>query len=98
MIARGDGAADPADQPDRSRIFFAAMVTIVDEDDAERRLTIVGDDEADAGAGLIGWNSPLARVLRGAAVGDVRRIELPAGAREYEVLTIGYPEKSFSTR
>ncbi|MGF7147582.1 transcription elongation factor GreB [Sphingomonas zeicaulis] len=82
---------DPAAQADRSRIFFGATVTIADEDDNHRTLTIVGDDEADAGAGLIGWNAPLARALRGAGIGDVRRIELPAGAREYEVMTIGYP-------
>ena len=82
---------DPAKQLDRSRIFFGANVTIVDEDDVERRLAIVGDDEADAGIGLIGWNSPLARALRGAAIGDVRRIELPAGAKDYEVVAIRYP-------
>lgn len=82
---------DPAAQADRSRIFFGATVTITDEDDNHRTLTIVGDDEADAGSGLIGWNAPLARALRGAAIGDVRRIELPAGAKEYEVMTILYP-------
>jgi transcription elongation factor GreB len=82
---------DPAAQEDRSRIWFGATVTVVDEDDAERTLTLVGDDEADAGAGRVGWNSPFARALRGAAVGDVRRVALPAGEREYEVVAIGYP-------
>lgn len=53
-------------------------------------LTLVGDDETDAGAGRIGWNAPLARALRGAAVGDLRRVALPAGEREYEVLAIRY--------
>src|SRR5882757_6404429 len=42
---------DPAAQPDRARIWFGATVTIADEDDAERTLTLVGDDETDAGAG-----------------------------------------------
>jgi transcription elongation factor GreB len=82
---------DPAAAPDRSRVFFGATVTIVDEDDQERTLVLVGDDEADAGAGRIGWNAPLARALRGAAVGDVRRVTLPAGEREYEVIAIAYP-------
>ena len=82
---------DPARQPDRSRVYFGATVTIADEDDNERVLTIVGDDEADAGAGRVGWNSPLARALRGAAVGDVRRVNLPAGEREYDVVAIDYP-------
>ncbi len=82
---------DPARQEDRSRAWFGATITIADEDDHERVLTLVGDDETDAGAGRIGWNAPLARALRGAAVGDVRRVELPAGAREYEVTALSYP-------
>ena len=82
---------DPAAAPDRGRVFFGASVTIADEDDQERTLMLVGDDEADAGAGRIGWNAPLARALRGAAVGDVRRVALPAGEREYEVIAIAYP-------
>ena len=83
---------DPAKAPDRSRVYFGATIDIADEDDVRRTLTLVGDDEADAGAGRIGWNSPLARALRGAAVGDLRRATLPAGEREYEVLAIRYPE------
>lgn len=83
---------DPARQVERSRVFFGATVTIVDEDDRERVLTLVGDDEADAGNGRIGWNSPFARALRGAGVGDVRRVALPTGEREYEVIGIDYPE------
>ncbi|MGV3458590.1 transcription elongation factor GreB [Sphingomonas sp.] len=82
---------DPARQEDRSKIWFGATVTIADEDDNHRTLTLTGDDEADAGAGRIGWNSPLARALRGAAVGDLRRVMLPAGEKEYEVMEIGYP-------
>ena len=82
---------DPLRQEDRTRVWFGACVTVVDEDDAERVLTLVGDDEADAGAGRVGWNAPIARALRGAAVGDLRRVELPSGEREYEVIAIGYP-------
>ena len=82
---------DPGAQEDRSRVWFGATVTIADEDDARRTLTLVGDDETDAAAGRIGWNAPLARALRGAAVGDVRRVVLPAGERDYEVMTVDYP-------
>lgn len=84
-------AIEPADQPDQSRIWFGATVTIVDEQDRERILTLVGDDEQDASNGRIGWNSPIARALRGAGVGDVRRVSLPAGEIEYEVTRIHYP-------
>ena len=61
---------DPAAQIDRTRVFFGACVTIVDEEDRERVVTLVGDDEADAAAGLIGWSAPLARALMGAEVGE----------------------------
>lgn len=82
---------DPSKQEDRSKVWFGATVTIADEDDNHRTLTLTGDDEADAGKGRIGWNSPLARALRGAALGDLRRVMLPAGEKEYEVMTIAYP-------
>jgi transcription elongation factor GreB len=82
---------DPAQAPDRTRVYFGATATIADEDDQRRTLTLVGDDEADAGTGRIGWNAPLARALRGAAVGDLRRVALPSGEREYEVMDISYP-------
>ena len=82
---------EPANQPDRNRAFFGATVEIADADDARKMLTLVGDDEQDAGAGRIGWSSPLARALRGAAVGDLRRVELPGGEKEWEVVAISYP-------
>ena len=83
---------DPARQQDRSRAWFGATVTIADEDDNHLTVTLVGDDEQDAGKGRIGWGAPLSRALRGAAVGDLRRVRLPSGEKEWEVLEIGYPE------
>ena len=82
---------DPAEQPDRSRVFFGAQVILADEDDERKRVTLVGDDEQDAGAGLIGWSSPLARALKGAQVGDLRTVKLPGGIKEWEVIAIDYP-------
>ena len=82
---------DPARQPDKSRVFFGATVTIADEDDNHRTITLVGNDEQDASTGRIGWGAPLARALRGAAVGDLRIVRLPAGEKEYEVMAIHYP-------
>lgn len=84
---------DPAAQADRARIWFGATATIVDEDDQQRTLTLVGDDEAEAGDGRIGWSAPIARALRGAGIGDVRRVTLPAGDKDYEVLAISYPDE-----
>lgn len=81
---------DPSQQSDRARVFFGASVTIADEDDNQRVLTIVGDDEQDAGSGRIGWNSPMARALRGASIGDLRTVRLPSGAKEWEIVAIRY--------
>lgn len=82
---------DPASQTDHSRVWFGATVTIADEDDNQRIVTLVGDDESDANIGRIGWSSPMARALRGGAVGDVRRVAVPGGQREWEVMAIEYP-------
>lgn len=83
---------DPARQEDRSKVFFGAVVTIVDDEDVERTVTLVGIDEADASEGRISWISPLAHALKGASVGDVRRVSLPGGTREYEIAAIRYPD------
>lgn len=83
---------DPARQPDKSRAWFGATVTLAGEDDTRRILTLVGEDEADASAGRISFDSPIARAVRGAAVGDVRRVALPGGEMDYEVVAIDYPE------
>lgn len=81
---------DPANQPDTSRVWFGATITIADENDEHRTITLVGDDEQDASSGRIGWSAPLARALRGAAVGDLRTARLPAGEKEWEVIEIRY--------
>lgn len=83
---------EPAAQADRNRAWFGATVTIADEDDNHRTVTMVGDDEQDAGLGLIGWSAPMSRALRGAAVGDLRRVRLPSGEKEWEVISITYPD------
>lgn len=81
---------DPAMQQDRTRAFFGATVTLADDDDRRKIVTLVGDDEQDASTGHIGWSSPMARALRGAAVGDLRSVRLPGGTKEWEVVAIDY--------
>jgi transcription elongation factor GreB len=83
----------PDEQIDRSKIYFGATITLADENDAARVITLVGDDEAEAGVGRIGWSSPLARALRGGKVGDLRTVTLPAGPKEWEIIEIAYPER-----
>jgi transcription elongation factor GreB len=80
---------DPASQS-TAEVRFGATVELADEDDARRILMIVGDDEADASGGRIGWSAPLARALIGAKVGEERIVRLPAGEKSYEVMAISY--------
>lgn len=82
---------DPKLQTDHSKVFFGANVELADEDDTRLHLTIVGDDEQDASAGLIGWSAPIARALRGASIGDLRTVRLPSGVKEWEIIAISYP-------
>ena len=90
-IMKAAKIVDPAKQQ-TDQVRFGATIELADEDDARRTLTIVGDDEADASAGRIGWSAPLARALIGARVGDERIVRLPAGEKSYEVIAICYPE------
>ena len=83
---------DPAQQPSREQVRFGATVELADEDDNRRTLTIIGDDEADATTGRIGWSAPLAKALIGAKVGDERIVRLPVGEKSYEVMAIRYPD------
>ncbi len=81
---------DPLEQPDKSKVWFGATVTIADDEDQKRTITLVGDDETDTNAGRIGWNAPMARALRGATVGDLRKVTLPSGEMEYEIMSVVY--------
>jgi transcription elongation factor GreB len=91
-IMKAAQVVDPAKQAARDQVRFGATVELADEVDQRRTLTIVGDDEADASAGRIGWSAPLARALIGARVGDERIVRLPAGEKSYEVIGIRYPD------
>jgi transcription elongation factor GreB len=90
-IMKAAKVVDPASQQSREQVRFGATVELADEYDNRRTVTIVGDDEADAGDGRIGWSAPLARALIGARAGDERTVRLPAGEKSYEILDIRYP-------
>lgn len=82
-------SAIPVDPPATpSEVAFATQVRVAEEDGTERSFAIVGEDEADAAAGRIAPQAPLARALIGARVGDVVRWPRPGGALDLEVLEI----------
>ena len=89
-VMKAAKVVDPSAQS-TDQVRFGATVELADEQGARRTVTIVGDDEADASDGRIGWSAPLARALIGAKVGDERVVRLPAGEKSYEVVAIRYP-------
>jgi transcription elongation factor GreB len=82
---------DPRQQTNRSRVFFGASVTYVNERDEERIVTIVGVEEADMALGKISIASPVALALLRAQVGDEIAVRTPRGAEIVEILAIEYP-------
>jgi len=83
---------DPAGQP-RDEVHFGATVKMLDDEGKEHRFTLVGDDEADVGAGKISWASPLAKAMIGARAGDTVKWRRPAGEAEIEIVEIHYPKR-----
>ncbi len=81
---------DPATLP-LTEVAFGLIITVADEDGTKHRFQITGEDEADATAGRITPQSPLARALLGAQPGDVVRWRKPSGGVDLEILHIGHP-------
>jgi transcription elongation GreA/GreB family factor len=77
--------AIPTDAPTDGTIGFGSTVDLR-LDGRPRRITIVGDDEADPKAGAIAVSAPLARAILGAEPGDV----LPFAGRDaaIEIVTV----------
>lgn len=72
------------------RVFFGATVSFQPESGDERAVTIVGLDELDAGSERISWQSPMAKALLKARVGDVVTLRTPGGVERLEVVDIRY--------
>lgn len=76
-----------------NKVVFGATVTLEDADSGEERvLSIVGDYEVDVERGLISFQSPLARAVIGKEVGDLVRVKLPSGQKEYEITNLEFKE------
>jgi transcription elongation factor GreB len=83
---------DPSEQQNRDQVFFGATVLYADQTGLERRVTIVGVDEAEPLNGKISWISPVARALNKARVGDTITLRTPGGVDELEILEVSYAE------
>ena len=76
----------PATSTDKVQI--GSWVTYADEQGTERRVQLVGEDQAIAAQGLINWSSPLGRALLGAQLNDEVLWQRPAGDQLIEVIRI----------
>ncbi|MEZ0541044.1 GreA/GreB family elongation factor [Fibrella arboris] len=74
--------------PDEVR--FGASVTLRPKAGADRHLTIVGVDEADAAHGLIAFTAPIARAMQGKRIGDTVLLRNLKGEEAFQVVAIGY--------
>ena len=78
-------------QTNTEKVYFGAWVTLFNlNDDSEKTIRIVGQDELDPGQGYISWVSPMAKALLGKNLGDTVRVATPAGEAEYEISEIRY--------
>jgi transcription elongation GreA/GreB family factor len=72
----------------KEKVQIGSWVTYVDEQNTKHRVHLVGEDQADATAGLINWASPLGRALMGAQLGDEVLWKRPAGDQDIEIVLI----------
>ena len=73
------------------RVVFGATVDLFDvQTDEEITYKIVGEDEANIGAGLISYTSPIARALIGKNEGDEVSFSAPGGEKQFEVIEVRY--------
>jgi len=80
---------DPSRLTEPTRVVFGVTVDIEDVDSGEKKiLSIYGSEESDVERGWISFESPLARGLIGKEVGDVAKVPLPSGSKEFEILDV----------
>ena len=71
-----------------SKVQIGSRVRFVDAQDQAHEVRLVGEDEADAGRGLINWGAPLGRALLGAGPGDEVVWQRPVGELLIEVTDV----------
>lgn len=72
------------------QVFFAAWVTLEDNNGNEKTYRIVGPDELDPKKGWISMDSPVARALLKKHVDDKISVETPNGTEIYYISNIYY--------
>jgi len=92
LTKRLEDATIVEDKPrDPSKVFFAAWVTVEDEDSGDKQtFRLVGSDEIDPALNWISIDSPMAQALIGKSIDDDAHVKTPAGHRCFVVTAIKY--------
>jgi len=72
------------------QVFFAAWVTLEDDDGEEKTYRIVGPDELDPKKGWISMDSPVAKALLKKHLDDEILVETPSGTQAFYISKINY--------
>lgn len=83
---------DPRAQQSSQEVRFGASVRVRHESGKVASYRLVGVDEADVGAGLLAFSSPLGRALLGRRAGDIVELRTPRNHEELELLELRYSE------
>jgi len=74
-------------------VVFGATVRLLNlESEEEKTYTLIGQEEADLKNGSISVQSPIGHALIGHRVGDIVKVNRPAGMIEYEIQEIFFQE------
>jgi transcription elongation factor GreA len=80
---------DPSRLENPQKVVFGVTVDVEEVNSGEEKTyTLVGEDESDVAKGYISIASPIGRSLIGKAEGDIAKVRLPSGEKEFEVITI----------
>lgn len=72
------------------QVFFAAWVTLENEQGDEKTYRIVGPDEFDAKKGWISMDSPVAKALLKKHIDDDVQVETPNGTEHFTITNVDY--------
>lgn len=75
---------------DQTKVYFAAWVSLEDEQGNEMRCRIVGPDELDLKNNHISIDSPLARALLGKTLDAEVTVQTPNGSKRWYITDINY--------
>ncbi len=82
---------NPSDQKDESKVYFAATVTLENDDEGGQvTYRLVGPDETDLKTGAISVDSPVGKALMGKRVDDLVTVRRPKGEVDFTIIAIRY--------